>query len=279
MPSSNMHNLSHKAPNEVIPVALESRIPELFKHIWHYMVDTKFKGENLPRKCNDEHGISLYLGQLTSSPSKKYNSSCRAPNDALPKALEITLAYMPATMSISKEHNLSYRGPIERKIEFVAIAGTAIKLIRKCFWFSLQSPKEFYLITKLESAEKTWQDLSEPYLIMKPKSAEKTWQDLSVKLADPDLVSNPSEYQKLAKSVAELDEALQHLAGSADIKAVHTEYGKQIIRGIDLESMGIVQRDTLLAFRTLCKMGMMEDNDEVTTKTRILSLELLQVIK
>ncbi|XLR23539.1 hypothetical protein S83_051439, partial [Arachis hypogaea] len=49
--------------------------------------------------------------------------------------------------------------------------------------------------------------------------------------------------------------------------------------GIDLESMGIVQRDTLLAFRTLCKMGMMEDNDEVTTKTRILSLELLQVIK
>ncbi|XP_020979465.1 brefeldin A-inhibited guanine nucleotide-exchange protein 5-like [Arachis ipaensis] len=42
--------------------------------------------------------------------------------------------------------------------------------------------------------------------------------------------------------------------------------------------MGIVQRDTLLAFRTLCKMGMMEDNDEVTTKTRILSLELLQVL-
>ena len=69
-------------------MALESRIPELSKHIWHYMVDTKFEGENLPRKCNDEHGISLYLGQLTSSPSKKYNSSCRAPNDALPKALE-----------------------------------------------------------------------------------------------------------------------------------------------------------------------------------------------
>ncbi|KAL4287766.1 hypothetical protein AHAS_Ahas19G0219000 [Arachis hypogaea] len=88
MPSSNMHNLSHKAPNEVILVALESRIPELSKHIWHYMVDTKFEGENLPRKCNDEHGISLYLGQLTSSPSKTYNSSCRAPNDALSKALE-----------------------------------------------------------------------------------------------------------------------------------------------------------------------------------------------
>ena len=88
MPSSNTHNLSHKASNEMILVALESRITELSKHIWHYIVDTKFEGENLPRKCNDEHGISLYLGQLTSSPSKKYNSSCRAPNDALPKALE-----------------------------------------------------------------------------------------------------------------------------------------------------------------------------------------------
>ncbi|KAL4315901.1 hypothetical protein AHAS_Ahas15G0231400 [Arachis hypogaea] len=168
---------------------------------------------------------------------------------------------------------------------------------------------EFYLITKLESAEKTWQDLSEPYLIMKPKSAEKTWQDLSVKLADPDLVSNPSEYQKLAKSVAELDEVLsfvmctspdtsfctvlRHFNILLGVLILRTEklcwtrlcilnmvnrlYGMDI--GIDLESMGIVQRDTLLAFRTLCKMGMMEDNDEVTTKTRILSLELLQVIK
>ncbi|OIW00195.1 hypothetical protein TanjilG_29185 [Lupinus angustifolius] len=79
-------------------------------------------------------------------------------------------------------------------------------------------------------------------------------------------------------------EELQNLAGGADIKgleavldkAVHTEDGKKITRGIDLESMGIVQRDALLIFRTLCKMGMKEDKDEVTTKTRILSLELLQ---
>ncbi|KAL9293596.1 putative guanine nucleotide exchange factor [Arabidopsis thaliana] len=40
--------------------------------------------------------------------------------------------------------------------------------------------------------------------------------------------------------------------------------------------MSIGQRDALLVFRTLCKMGMKEDSDEVTTKTRILSLELLQ---
>ncbi|TQD84621.1 hypothetical protein C1H46_029823 [Malus baccata] len=50
--------------------------------------------------------------------------------------------------------------------------------------------------------------MAEPYLITKLDSAEKTWRDLSVKLADPDVVSNPSEYQKLAQSVAELDEVV-----------------------------------------------------------------------
>ncbi|KAK1279056.1 hypothetical protein QJS04_geneDACA014753 [Acorus gramineus] len=47
-----------------------------------------------------------------------------------------------------------------------------------------------------------------PYLIAKLKSAEKTWKELSVKLADPDIVSNPTEYQKLARSVAELDDVV-----------------------------------------------------------------------
>lgn len=50
--------------------------------------------------------------------------------------------------------------------------------------------------------------MAEPYLITKLESAEKTWKELSVKLADPDIVSNPSEYQKLAQSVAELDEVV-----------------------------------------------------------------------
>ncbi|CAN1217020.1 Brefeldin A-inhibited guanine nucleotide-exchange protein 5 [Linum perenne] len=84
-------------------------------------------------------------------------------------------------------------------------------------------------------------------------------------------------------SLASVEE-LQNLAGGADIKgleavldkAVHIEDGKKITRGIDLESMNIGERDALLVFRTLCKMGMKEDTDEVTTKTRILSLELLQ---
>lgn len=77
---------------------------------------------------------------------------------------------------------------------------------------------------------------------------------------------------------------LHNLAGGTDIKgleavldkAVQLEDGGRTTRGIDQESMSIEQRDALLLFRTLCKMGMKEDNDEVTTKTRILSLELLQ---
>ncbi|KAJ6319800.1 hypothetical protein OIU78_015250 [Salix suchowensis] len=50
--------------------------------------------------------------------------------------------------------------------------------------------------------------MAEPYLIIKLESAEKTWKELSAKLGDPDVVSNPSEYQKLAQSVAELDDVV-----------------------------------------------------------------------
>ncbi|GAB2224520.1 hypothetical protein Droror1_Dr00005282 [Drosera rotundifolia] len=42
--------------------------------------------------------------------------------------------------------------------------------------------------------------IEEPYLIVKSESAEKTWKELSAKLADPDVVSNPTEYQKLLLS-------------------------------------------------------------------------------
>ncbi|XP_021279555.1 peptide chain release factor APG3, chloroplastic isoform X2 [Herrania umbratica] len=50
--------------------------------------------------------------------------------------------------------------------------------------------------------------MAEPYLITKLESAEKTWKELSVRLADPDVVSNHTEYQKLAQSMAELDEVV-----------------------------------------------------------------------
>ncbi|KAL7112664.1 hypothetical protein ACP275_04G016700 [Erythranthe tilingii] len=49
---------------------------------------------------------------------------------------------------------------------------------------------------------------AEPYLITKLESAEKTWKELSVKLGDPDVASNPSEYQKIAMSLAELDQVV-----------------------------------------------------------------------
>ncbi|KAM7275135.1 hypothetical protein ACFE04_017001 [Oxalis oulophora] len=79
-------------------------------------------------------------------------------------------------------------------------------------------------------------------------------------------------------------EELHNLASGADIKgleavldkAVHFEDGKKIIRGIDLESMDTGPRDALLVFRTLCQLAMKQESDEITTKTRILSLELLQ---
>ncbi|KAL9673376.1 hypothetical protein QQ045_029632 [Rhodiola kirilowii] len=84
-------------------------------------------------------------------------------------------------------------------------------------------------------------------------------------------------------SIASVEE-LQTLAGGSDIKgleavldkAVQLEDGTKTKRGLDLESMSIGHRDALLLFRTLCKMGMKEDSDELTTKSRILSLELLQ---
>ncbi|GMI76052.1 ALBINO AND PALE GREEN, chloroplast ribosome release factor 1, Arabidopsis thaliana chloroplast RF1 [Hibiscus trionum] len=50
--------------------------------------------------------------------------------------------------------------------------------------------------------------MAEPHLITKLESAEKTWKELSVRLADPDITSNPTEYQKLAQSVSELDEVV-----------------------------------------------------------------------
>ncbi|KAA3469853.1 peptide chain release factor 1-like isoform X1 [Gossypium australe] len=55
--------------------------------------------------------------------------------------------------------------------------------------------------------------MAEPYLITKLESAEKTWKELSVRLADPDVVSNPTEYQKLAQSVSELDEVVSTFRG------------------------------------------------------------------
>ncbi|KAG8390693.1 hypothetical protein BUALT_Bualt01G0110100 [Buddleja alternifolia] len=83
-------------------------------------------------------------------------------------------------------------------------------------------------------------------------------------------INNTSEIQNLVDgtNIKGLEAVLE--------KAVDLEDGGKVTRGTGQQSMHVGQRDALLLFRTLCKMGMKEDNDEVTTKTRILSLELLQ---
>ncbi|MFS7939558.1 hypothetical protein Hanom_Chr05g00453181 [Helianthus anomalus] len=80
--------------------------------------------------------------------------------------------------------------------------------------------------------------------------------------------------------IAPLEEP-QNLTGGNDIKGLEAALNKAIqldddgkISGVDPESISIAEHDAMLVFRTLCKMGMKEDNDAVTTKTRILSLEL-----
>lgn len=115
------------------------------------------------------------------------------------------------------------------------------------------------------------------------RSSLKTEEIIAADQSEKEMTLGDALTQAKDTTLASVEE-LHTLVGGADIKgleaaldkAVHLEDGKKIKRGIDLESMSIGQRDALLVFRTLCKMGMKEDSDEVTTKTRILSLELLQ---
>ncbi|XP_047330350.1 brefeldin A-inhibited guanine nucleotide-exchange protein 5-like isoform X2 [Impatiens glandulifera] len=118
-----------------------------------------------------------------------------------------------------------------------------------------------------------------------PHSSNSTTDEItSVDQSDKVTLENETSSDQLKETSLASVEELQNLAVGADIKGleaaldkvVHLEDGEKVTRGIDLESMNIGHRDALLLFRTLCKMGMKEDNDEITTKTRILSLELLQ---
>lgn len=93
---------------------------------------------------------------------------------------------------------------------------TTTRWINYAFFLNSVELQEPYLITKLESAEKTWKELSVCMTlraVMLPFSAMNFVLNMKfqVKLADPDVVSDPKEYQKLAQSVAELDEVLQFI--------------------------------------------------------------------
>ncbi|KAB1203048.1 Peptide chain release factor 1 [Morella rubra] len=79
--------------------------------------------------------------------------------------------------------------------------------VRRCLWWESRGGCLIFRPSHSHRARRIG-CMAEPYLITKLESAEKRWKDLSVKLADPDIVSNPSEYQKLAQSMAELDEVV-----------------------------------------------------------------------
>lgn len=86
--------------------------------------------------------------------------------------------------------------------------------------------------------------MAEPYLIRKLESAENTWKELSVKLADPGVVSNQSEYRKLAQSVAELDEVVAIFRRFKDCE-LQLEETKALVKeeGIDEDMAEMIQSE------------------------------------
>ncbi|CAL5426050.1 unnamed protein product [Camellia sinensis] len=84
--------------------------------------------------------------------------------------------------------------------------------------------------------------MAEPYMITKLESAEKTWKELSVKLADPDVVSNNSEYQKLVQSMADLDETFKDCEKQLEeSKAL----AKEAVGDVDMAEMIASEIETL----------------------------------
>ncbi|XP_047309757.1 brefeldin A-inhibited guanine nucleotide-exchange protein 5-like [Impatiens glandulifera] len=139
---------------------------------------------------------------------------------------------------------------------------------------------------RMESDLVSTTDSSVSHNIPVTQSSSNSTTDETASIHQNDKVTPENESsldQRKETSLASIEE-LQNLAVGADMKGleaaldkvVHLEDGEKVTRGIDLESMNIGHRDALLLFRTLCKMGMKEDKDEITMKTRILSLELLQ---
>nr|XP_043610606.1 peptide chain release factor APG3, chloroplastic [Erigeron canadensis] len=76
--------------------------------------------------------------------------------------------------------------------------------------------------------------MAEPYLLKKLESAEKTWKELSNKLADPEVTSNPSEYQKLAQSMSDLNEVVSTYRGFKDCEK-QLEESKALSKDADID--------------------------------------------
>ena len=54
--------------------------------------------------------------------------------------------------------------------------------------------------------------MAETYLLDKLKSVEQTYNELTLRLADPDIAKDPSEFQKVAKARSSLEEVVNYYA-------------------------------------------------------------------
>uniref|UniRef100_A0A7I4C4X0 SEC7 domain-containing protein n=1 Tax=Physcomitrium patens TaxID=3218 RepID=A0A7I4C4X0_PHYPA len=76
----------------------------------------------------------------------------------------------------------------------------------------------------------------------------------------------------------------QHLATESDLKGIEAALDKAVTPegaiknhdGGDLDLLSLGQKDALLVLRTICKMAMKDGSDDFLSRTKLLSLELLQ---
>lgn len=92
--------------------------------------------------------------------------------------------------------------------------------------------------------------MAEPYLLAKLDSAERTYRELSARLADPEVASNPGEYQKIAKSVAELEEVVTTYQSFKDCQT-QLEENKELKDSGDRELAELAAEESILHQRKL----------------------------
>eukprot|EP00898_Chlorokybus_atmophyticus_P007742 jgi/Chlat1/796/Chrsp104S01259 len=90
----------------------------------------------------------------------------------------------------------------------------------------------------------------ESYVIDKLESADRTYKELSVRLADPDVAGDPTEYQKLAKSLSDLQQVVDCYAAYRD-STQQLKETKELVREAssdpEMAAMVAEEMDTLNA--------------------------------
>lgn len=97
---------------------------------------------------------------------------------------------------------------------------------------------------------------------------------------DSSSLENPSGPTANQMSV----EDLKHLSGLADIKGFEAALNKVVqAEGepdstglMNLQSLTVGQQDGILVLRTICKLATKEETDDLSSRTKVLSLDLLQ---